>query len=683
MTIARLSHKLNSRQIQEVKAHLQTGCRRHKPDAAMEALLHARSANILLSIDQSERSIKFEKRGIGSQTRTKKVTANTNSLASTIWNNLSLLEKMSDRLEQVTMMGSTLGVNVLQELEGWDFMDIVRGSQVLFPRSHKIRASDATWTSFTQKIRTINLHGRNYGSLIQPADNAAQLCKQWQQVPKGRQLLTACVSTIHGICHEGGRGVGFGLKPKQPGEHLFEYCACIDATSRNQLPHLACSRAQTLSHANSGFELRSCEELLTHPFGAVIFGGRPRNLSEQPSQVASMASNLAKGSRTKFCCLSRSDTVDDETKVIKTSSDPRNRTNSRSKKDPGLPVKHRPRTTLGNGSQSLSTDHFYQRPRLVYQTPKDPVSGLTQTRHPTTVSSEAIGSSPKAGGSLTSSATLSFNRMSAGSPTSHDSTPRLGNTEDFRRPPPAQRSGRYADSATSQLHPPQPADASSHMRLLPIPQLEVEHAGSPRVHFSPPRGHAARHVRHSSVPQLDAGYTDCPIPRPPVPGSPGGHPMSPVRHQPTPQSDMRFTESPSHRQLTSRSGGTHTDSPNRRPLDPRFAGVYTDSPKRGHGKSGSSSGYSGSPSRPSTTSKYRESPTRPPSSPSPSTVHSESPARGPPSTRSGVGSVSHSRSPSVGNQSYTSSLHSEIMRQRRLRDQYRWRVETQPSPRWT
>jgi hypothetical protein len=58
-------------------------------------------------------------------------------------------------------------------------------------------------------IHTIDLLGRGFGPLIEPAEERyPAFAMDGKQVPKGKDSLTTCVSTVDGICREIREGSG-------------------------------------------------------------------------------------------------------------------------------------------------------------------------------------------------------------------------------------------------------------------------------------------------------------------------------------------------------------------------------------------------------------------------------------------------------------------------------------------
>lgn len=184
--------------------------------------------------------------------------------------NLDTLEKMHDY--QYLMMESeeiNLRLSDRGRLEGWDFLELVSGEKSLRPRFYHVSPLSRGWVDFTRTIHTINLFARGFGAMIEPANDAIKLCDKWRHVPKQKDYLTVCVSTLDEICRRYGNSqeTPFRLandvywhKPHL----LFEKCNCSHETSQ-------CDRAQVLLQSSTTCTARP--EPFAHASGAVIFGG--------------------------------------------------------------------------------------------------------------------------------------------------------------------------------------------------------------------------------------------------------------------------------------------------------------------------------------------------------------------------------------------------------------------------
>jgi hypothetical protein len=159
--------------------------------------------------------------------------------------NSNLFELMDDY--QKLLMKSE-GINLRgtdrEKLEGWDFLDLVSGESSLKPRVTYLKPSGKGCVDFTRSIHTINLRGRGFGPLIEPADDVFVLCDQWRQVPTGRDILTTCVSTVDQLCkqYRNSQSNTFRLAHDT-------YCTKYTLSSSNAnalLSDLVCDRVQVL-----------------------------------------------------------------------------------------------------------------------------------------------------------------------------------------------------------------------------------------------------------------------------------------------------------------------------------------------------------------------------------------------------------------------------------------------------
>lgn len=106
----------------------------------------------------------------------------------------SLLEGKSDGAHNVKLRGTDRDL-----LEGWAFREIADSEPHLRTRAAVLRPSGRGWVDFVRSINAVPPLGSNFGEIIAPQFDSA-CCPHWKQVPKGRDYLTARVSTLKKIC---------------------------------------------------------------------------------------------------------------------------------------------------------------------------------------------------------------------------------------------------------------------------------------------------------------------------------------------------------------------------------------------------------------------------------------------------------------------------------------------------
>ncbi|KAH8589300.1 hypothetical protein B0O99DRAFT_637318 [Bisporella sp. PMI_857] len=150
-------------------------------------------------------------------------------------------------------------------------MDIVDSQHDIRPRVVILKSSGKGWVDFTRSIRAITLIGRGFGEFIKPARDANALCKQWRQVPIGKDYLVACTSTLKEICRKYGdhesrpMELANGIFWHRP-DRLFDACECKLLKS--------CDRVQVLLPPSLG--TKNHPQPFGYLKGAVIFGRSKR-----------------------------------------------------------------------------------------------------------------------------------------------------------------------------------------------------------------------------------------------------------------------------------------------------------------------------------------------------------------------------------------------------------------------
>ncbi|KAI5461596.1 hypothetical protein BGZ63DRAFT_238538 [Mariannaea sp. PMI_226] len=107
----------------------------------------------------------------------------------------SILEKLIDH--QFNIAGEN-GTNIMktprQDLEGWDFKDLITNCDPLYPRVATLEDAGKGWVDFTRARYTVTLFGRGFGELIKPA--SVDICDYWAELPKEQYYIAICLSDL-------------------------------------------------------------------------------------------------------------------------------------------------------------------------------------------------------------------------------------------------------------------------------------------------------------------------------------------------------------------------------------------------------------------------------------------------------------------------------------------------------
>lgn len=158
-----------------------------------------------------------------------------------------ILEQIHDHQTRILASpGIALRFTDRDKLEGFGFMDIATGQNPLRPRVSFLKSSGRGWVDFTRSIGAICLLGRGFGELIKPAEDTNNLCRAWESVPKAKDYLVVCITTLHEICMKNGDTESSPLELAKgiywyTADKLFEPCKC----KSDQLGSI-CDRIQVL-----------------------------------------------------------------------------------------------------------------------------------------------------------------------------------------------------------------------------------------------------------------------------------------------------------------------------------------------------------------------------------------------------------------------------------------------------
>jgi hypothetical protein len=186
-----------------------------------------------------------------------------------------VLEQMHD-YEGKILTSSNISIRWTDrdKLLGFAFMDIVDGQNDLRPRVASLKSSGKGWVDLTRSVRAITLLGKGFGEIIRPSKDSNKLCKDWRQVPKGKDYLVACTSTLRDICKRQGNHesrpmeLASGIYWHKP-DKLFEPCDGRESSFSG-----CCDRVQVLLPPSLGSARHP--QPFGHQNGAVIFGRTKR-----------------------------------------------------------------------------------------------------------------------------------------------------------------------------------------------------------------------------------------------------------------------------------------------------------------------------------------------------------------------------------------------------------------------
>lgn len=143
----------------------------------------------------------------------------------------NVLEKIIDhQVEAAGQNGVKLKWRVRKHLEGWDFVDLATDRDPVYPRVATLETLGKGWVDLARSIQAITLFGHGFGDIIQPTTDTA-MCSHWENVPKGKYYLAACVSDIREIMELNGDPNANPMKLSEtiiwhnPGK-IFERCQC-------------------------------------------------------------------------------------------------------------------------------------------------------------------------------------------------------------------------------------------------------------------------------------------------------------------------------------------------------------------------------------------------------------------------------------------------------------------------
>ncbi|KAH8803410.1 hypothetical protein F5884DRAFT_683898 [Xylogone sp. PMI_703] len=159
-------------------------------------------------------------------------------------------------------------------LEGWDFRDLARIRDPIYPRMVRLQAIGKGWVDFTRAINAVTLFGNGFGEIFRPADTN-NLCAHWTNLPKERYYLAACVSDLKNIIVTDGIGKANPITRDKKiiwhdPDEAFEPCLCMGRREEHS------DFVQVLLPSKFGKSLKlnplKINQILQKGCGAVIFG---------------------------------------------------------------------------------------------------------------------------------------------------------------------------------------------------------------------------------------------------------------------------------------------------------------------------------------------------------------------------------------------------------------------------
>ncbi|KAI1347988.1 hypothetical protein F5Y01DRAFT_229273 [Xylaria sp. FL0043] len=243
-----------------------------RPDASLQVLIDEDNRNLTLYMDKTE---VYEENVRESNTTNNISRRQTRHyrLEDRIEHIYNILEKLIDHQTDVERRGGMqINIRPRQYLEGWDFKDLVKDGDPIFPRVTTLPTIGKGWVDFTRAIHAVTLFGSGFGELIRPRQTSASICSRWSLLPKESYYLAACVSNLLEIMEEDGDAAS---NPRRLCDNIiwhmkratFDPCPCIkDAKHSHHDP------VQALFPLKFTRSLKKKAQVDLRASGAVIFG---------------------------------------------------------------------------------------------------------------------------------------------------------------------------------------------------------------------------------------------------------------------------------------------------------------------------------------------------------------------------------------------------------------------------
>ncbi|OAQ67740.2 Pfs domain-containing protein [Pochonia chlamydosporia 170] len=183
----------------------------------------------------------------------------------------NVMEKMIDhQMDIAGRCGRNLSETPRGYLEGWDFEDLAKKRDPLYPCVANLTAAGRGWVDFTRSIHAVTLIGRGFGDIIQPA--GPNVCEKWAKLPKQQYYISSLVSDlaevmrVHGNCAADHFRLSDDLIWHTP-TTIFTICQCKEGLGGNH-----CEPVQTIFPLSLSTRLPPRKHPIPNGHGAVIFG---------------------------------------------------------------------------------------------------------------------------------------------------------------------------------------------------------------------------------------------------------------------------------------------------------------------------------------------------------------------------------------------------------------------------
>ncbi|RWA03258.1 hypothetical protein EKO27_g11847, partial [Xylaria grammica] len=134
-----------------------------RPDASLQVLINENNRNLTLYMDKTEVFEENVREG-ATTTNTSRRQTRHYRLEDRIEHIYNTLEKLIDHQADVERRsGLQLKIRPRQHLEGWDFKDLVKDGDPIYPRVTTLPTIGKGWVDFTRAIHAVTLFGRGFG----------------------------------------------------------------------------------------------------------------------------------------------------------------------------------------------------------------------------------------------------------------------------------------------------------------------------------------------------------------------------------------------------------------------------------------------------------------------------------------------------------------------------------------
>ncbi|KAL9616215.1 MAG: hypothetical protein Q9160_008888, partial [Pyrenula sp. 1 TL-2023] len=103
---------------------------------------------------------------------------------------LTTLEGLQANQKKTTDYAFKMPTDQARQLIGWNYMDLVGRYRDLYPRKKKLKATCGKWPMYGRDIQAVVILGIHFPKVFAPK-NSAGFCKACQELPKGKDYLTA------------------------------------------------------------------------------------------------------------------------------------------------------------------------------------------------------------------------------------------------------------------------------------------------------------------------------------------------------------------------------------------------------------------------------------------------------------------------------------------------------------